>query len=244
VGGTGARGAGATVYPRSPVTELRRDEGGWRADTPNGCVRAPRVVLAANGGNAKLHPGLRKTVLPLGVYEYATAPVAEALRSEILPGQAAFTDQQPYLFTGRFDSDGRFVSAFPDFLFRRSRDALVGEAERRMRRYYPGLAGTTIDYLWSGTAWINQSLLPEIYGLGEGAFAIQACNGRGLAINARLGREMASALTAADLSALSIQPRAPDPIRAHELMRHLPGIMMASARIRSRFKARLRGERS
>lgn len=234
--------AGATVYARSPVTGLHFDAGVWYADTPDGSVQARQVVLAANGGNAMLHPALRKTVLPLRVYEYATEPVPEVLRSDILPGQAVFTDQQPYLFTGRFDAGGHFVSAFPDFLIKRSRQALVSEAERRMRRYFPRLAGSAIEYLWSGTAWINQSLLPEIYSLGEGAFAIQACNGRGLAVNASLGREMATALAGAGPSSLSVPPRAPVPMRAHDLMSYIPGVMMASARMRSRLMAKLRGE--
>lgn len=239
-----ARRAGADMYAQSPVTRLMRDGEAWLVETPGGRVRARRVVLAANGGNATLHPALKKTILPLTVYEYATEPLSDKLRSAFLHDGAAFTDQQPYLFTGRFDQDGRFISAFPDFLVKRGREGLESEARRRLNRYYPGLADTAIHYLWSGTAWINPSLLPEIYRLGENAFAIQACNGRGIAVNAALGREMAAALMGKPSEIVSVLLRDPEPMRAHSLMRHLPAMIMAFARMKSRLRAQLKGEES
>jgi len=233
--------AGVRLCQASPVETLSPFSGGWRLSTSTGRVTARRVILAANGGNPALHPALQKTVLPLRVYEYATEPLSCELRRRVFPKGTAFTDRQPYLFTARYDGEGRLVSAFPDFILRRDETALRAEASRRIARYYPALAGIPIECLWSGTAWLNPSLLPEVYNLGEGVLAIQACNGRGLAVNAALGREVAAAMVNGDLGTLSVVPRAPTPVRLHALAYHLPALMMAAARVRSRVRAQLTG---
>ena len=58
-----AQGQGARLFVNSPVMSLKREAGGWLCRTPGGSVRARRVVLAANGGNAALHPLMRRTTL-------------------------------------------------------------------------------------------------------------------------------------------------------------------------------------
>jgi glycine/D-amino acid oxidase-like deaminating enzyme len=225
---------GATIYSNSRVNKLVRRPDGWRVITPSGQLDAKRVVLAANGGNAALHVRMKRTVLPLSVFEFATAPLSAAQRASILPEGGAFTDKQPYLFTGRYDSEARLISAFPDFSINRRQKCLYGEAKRRLVQYFPVLETVSIDYLWHGTAWINPSLLPKIYGLEEGVFAIQACNGRGLAINAVLGKEMASALIHENESLLSVKPEPPISIRAHRIAQMAPSILMAKAYLKDR----------
>jgi len=220
---------GAAIYSHSPVNKLARRADGWRVITASGHLDVKRVVLAANGGNAALHVRMKRTVLPLSVFEYATAPLSAAQRASILPEGGSFTDKQPYLFTGRYDKEGRLISAFPDFFIKRSEKSLYGEARRRLVKQYPILERVSIEYLWHGTAWINPSLLPKIHELGDGVFAIQACNGRGLATNTVLGKEMASLLIHKNESLLSVKPEPPVQIRAHRLVQMAPSILMAMA---------------
>ena len=89
--------AGAKLFESSAVTGFGRDTGGWRCQTPGGTIRAQRVVLAANGGNAALHPAMRGTTLPLHVFQFATAPLDAGQRQAILPEGGGYTDKQPYL---------------------------------------------------------------------------------------------------------------------------------------------------
>ncbi len=225
---------GASIHVRSPVRKLERRVDGWRLKTDQGALNAEHVILAANGGNADLHPGLRRTVLPLDVIEFATTPLSAGQQSAILHRGVSFTDKQSYIFTARYDAVGRLISAFPDFLVRRSENALVKEASHRLEQYFPLLAGMSIEYLWKGRAWIHPHLLPKVYKLGTGAFAIQACNGRGLAANVVLGKEMASALLQRDLASLSVLPETPVPIRGHCLTQYVPSALMLLAFIRNR----------
>lgn len=224
--------AGAGVYAESPITSLSHVNGVWTAQTPGGLVKARRLVLAANGGNAALHPAMRRTVLPLHVVEFATAPLSPEQRAHILPQGGCFTDKTPYVFSARYDGPGHLISAFPkSFLV--GPKAFHREAKRRLVGHFEALPAPEIDYLWEGTAWINTSFLPEIYDLGDSAFAIQACNGRGLSTNTAIGRDMAAALAAGSVEPLAIQPCAPQPVRIHAMASLAPKALMSLAYLSS-----------
>jgi glycine/D-amino acid oxidase-like deaminating enzyme len=221
--------AGARLHVETPVDDLVRLGDRWRARTPGGIISARRVVLAANGGNARLHPAMRHVALPLHVFEFATAPLAPDLRARVLPEGGAFTDKSPYIFSARYDGAGRLISAFPKTFLVRGEQARRNEAKRRLARYFKGFEAVGIDSLWEGVAWINASFLPEIYDLGDGALAVQACNGRGISLNSAIGIELAEALAADDLGTLSIRPRPPRPFPFHRAAARLPKAMMTLA---------------
>ncbi len=226
---------GAAVFCGSPVTELVHQSGMWRARTPQGQVVAKRVVLAANGGNSNLHPLMRRTVLSLPVIEYATEPLSDRQRAAVLVDGGAFTDKQPYVFTARYDEQSRLIAAIPDFFAIRGRKALMAEAVRRLNNHFPVLESVAIDYMWRGTAYLNTSLLPKVYRLEDSAIAVQACNGRGIAINLALGKEVAAAVLAGTANLESMQIETPPQIRAHPVMKAAPSVLMAMAYLRSRF---------
>ncbi len=226
---------GAALFANSPVSQLRRHGENWRVQTPNGYVEAGQVVLAANGGNPALHPAMQRSILPLGVFEYATRPLSAAQRAGILPQGGAMTDKQPYLFTGRYDKDGRLIAAFPDFFIGRTDEQLLAEASRRLVQHFPQLQGIGIEYLWRGKAWLTPSLLPKIYRLDQGLLAIQSCNGRGLATNTVLGREIAAAISNKCEHKLSVKPEKPVAVTAHWFAQYVPSLLMARAYVADRF---------
>lgn len=221
--------SGARLFANSPVRSLARKGDVWVCRTPGGTVRAARVVLAANGGNAALHPAMRRTTLPLHVFQFATAPLDAAQRAAILPRGGAFTDKVPYLFSARLDGHGHLISAFPVSFLVRGDKALYREARRRLAQHFAAMPDPEVDYLWRGLAWVNTSFLPEIYDLGEGAIAIQACNGRGIATNSVLGAEVAEMLATGNADALSVRPRTPSPVRFHAGAALLPKLLMSMA---------------
>lgn len=220
---------GARLFASSPVRSLERRNGGWVCRTPGGTVRAGRVVLAANGGNAALHPAMRRTTLPLHVFQFATAPLDAAQREAILPQGGAFTDKVPYLFSARLDGHGHLISAFPVSFLVRGDEACYREARRRLKQHFAAMPDPQVDYLWRGLAWVNTSFLPEVYDLGDGAIAIQACNGRGISTNSVIGAEVAEMLVTGNRDALSVQPREPSPVRFHAGAALLPKLLMSMA---------------
>ena len=143
----------------------------------------------------------------------------------------AFTDKRPYLFTARTDGLGHLISGYPTTLFVRSERAQCREAERRLRQNFAALPDPEISHLWRGLAWVNTSLLPEVYDLGDEAIAIQACNGRGIATNTALGAEVAEMLATGDREVLSVKPSRPEPIRFYAIAALLPKLLMSLAYI-------------
>ena len=225
---------GATLYSRSPVTKLERRGDRWRVITDNGYLDAKRVVLCANGGNSALHPAMRRTVLPLQVFEYATTPFTEENRALVLHEGGSFTDKQPYMYSARYDGAGRLIAAFPDILVSRKESRLFREAGRRLHRHFPAVRDPSVEFLWHGTAWLNPSLLPKVYDLQDGVLAIQACNGRGLANNAVLGKEGAAFMTNGSAKSLSVKLEQPHQIRGHFMVRYGPSFLMTLAYLRNK----------
>jgi glycine/D-amino acid oxidase-like deaminating enzyme len=230
---------GARVFASTPVQRLQRRGDLWEATTAQGRVQAPRVVLAANGGNAGLHPLMRHTTLPLHVIEFATAPLTSEQRGAALPEGGAFTDRQSYLFTARHDAEGRLISAFPMSAPLQGLRAYEREAQLRLKRHFPGLGPVTIEHIWRGTAFLNTTFLPHVFDLKDGAYAIQACNGRGIPINVALGQEMAEALATGTFENLSLPLQTPRPVRFHALARFAPYVAMSVAYLHARLLKRI-----
>lgn len=225
---------GADLYCDSAVLSVQRKAGTWQLTTEHGCVETKKVILAANGGNAGIHPALRNTILPLHVYEFATLPLSAKERELVLPSGAAFTDKQHYLFTARYDIEGRLIAAFPDVVYARSQSRLRREAQRRIFQHFPMLGKEIeIQHIWKGTAWLHPTLLPRLVKLDDNAIAIQACNGRGLANSLVVGQQLAAYMSGAKKD-IAIRPEPPQSLRWYQIAQYVPDILMTLAYAQNR----------
>lgn len=100
-----AREAGATIQAACPAVRLARANGMWTVETPNGCVRAAHVVLAANVDNAGLAPDTDRLAAPVRTFMLETSP--SPLVGQALAGVAAGYDTTPSLHYFRRTADGR-----------------------------------------------------------------------------------------------------------------------------------------
>ncbi len=227
---------GGRIYENSAAIDVAPDADGWRVRTAGGSIAARQVVLAANGGSIGVHDDLAGTVLPLPVIEVATEPLDSTLRRVILPEGHALTDLEPDIFSIRYTTDGRLITAFPA-----SDDDVPGDiaakVNRRLSEMLVSHRPLAIDYAWIGRAWVNASLMPQLVRVADGLVAVQACNGRGLAINTIIGRELARTLVGAP-ALLPLSP--PRPIRGVPFARHIPRLLLASALATKRLRRRLR----
>ena len=236
-----ATGQGARVFINSPVLKVHKNGTGWRLESDKFRVNAKTVVLCAGGGNRKLSAGLANTVLPFRVFQVATEPLDREIREVILPENHSMTDVSPNIYSMRYDRDGRLITACPAFMFNNAKSRIVRFVEERLKHFSPLLASARIRYLWMGTTWIGRSILPRFSELSEGLFAMQACNGRGLAINTVLGREVAGFIKQGHTEKLNLLIERPDAIRHYGLMSHLPAILINTARLRSRVMHKFTG---
>ncbi len=229
-----AAGQGARIFINSPVLRIHDNGNGWCLESDNFRLNAKQVVLCAGGGNRGLAARLARTILPFKVFQMATEPVDSTVRQAILPENHAMTDINPNIFSLRYDKDGRLITACPAFMFNNTERRIVRYVGERLKNFSPLLASARIRHLWQGTTWIGRSILPRFTRLSEGLFAVQSCNGRGLAINTMLGREVAGFLSQGLAANSNLLIQDPDVFRRHGLMSHLPAILVNSARLRSR----------
>jgi glycine/D-amino acid oxidase-like deaminating enzyme len=223
------------LFRETSVISIRREGAYWALRTAEGVLLAKRVILCANGGNARLHPHLAKTVLPLPVYEVATAPLAPSMRAEILPQGHALTDSSTDVFSIRFDRDGRLITACSAGAAL-GRDALTAQINRRLVAMIPGYEATALDYAWKGTAWLNSDLLPRVITVDKGLLAVQACNGRGIALSTVIGREVARLAARPETYQPLVPLQKPRPVAGYGLARHLPGLMMLGAALGTKLR--------
>lgn len=211
-----AQRAGARVHEQTPALSIARDGAGWVVTTPQGRVRARRVLLATNGRPGGVWPRLNHTVLPVWSFQVATDPLPPS--AGVLPGGAVVSDTRRVLCYFRRDREGRLVLggkgtiAAPRGLpsFELQRKTLV--------RLYPQLAGQPIRFYWGGQVSVTLDRLPRLFVLDEGVLATVACNGKGVAWNLALGPVLADAMMGVPPDSLPLPPARPlQPIPLHFL---------------------------
>jgi len=226
---------GAQVLRGARVLGCETVPDGVQLHLADATVQAGRVILAANGGNMALHPALARTVLPLAVREVATMPLPVDLRARVMREGHAMTDRGPDIFTLRYDAAGRLITA-ATMPWGQGKAALERAVNARMARMIPGWRATPLSHAWTGTAWLNADLQPRFVLPESNMLAVQACNGRGVALAALIGRDAARwALT--DATDLCLPITSPRPIAAYAVARRLPNFAMGLAAVKSRIAA-------
>lgn len=234
--------AGVQLHTASTALRLSRHNDCWMIETATGSIRARTVILCANAANGDLHPALRGTTLPLEVCEVATAPLDPALRSRILPGGQSLTDVEADVFSIRHHAGGGLVTAYP--AGSEVDDATVTRAiNARLSAAIPSWKPLPLTHIWRGTAAVNSSLLPRLVRVEDGLIAVQACNGRGLAMNTILGRELARWLHAPGATPPPLPLEKPSRISGFLLARHAPKLIMTAALLGKRLQQFVAGPR-
>lgn len=220
--------AGARIHTHSAVKNLARHGDRWLVETTTGRVSANRVILAANAASGDIHPALKGTTLPLEVCEVATAPISDELRERILPGGQALTDLEADVFSIRHHSGGGLVTAYPAGA-KIDEETLTRMVNARLAASIYGWQPLRLTHIWRGTAAVNSNLLPRLVSVDKGLLAVQACNGRGLAINSVLGRDLARWIVAPSASEPPLPLSKPAKISGYLIARYAPRLIMSAA---------------
>ncbi len=229
--GRRARELGAQILSSTRVLEIEAVGSGRLLRTDRGAIHADRVVLAANGGNMALARQLERTVLPLAVREVATVPLPAELRRAILRDGHAMTDRGPDIFTIRYDGQGRLITA-ATMPWGRHPAALEQAVNARLARRIPEWRHVPLEFAWTGTAWLNADFQPRYVQVDAATLAVQACNGRGIALAGPIGRDLQRWATdqGDGLSLPMVEPR---PIIGYPIARRLPNLALGLAAIKS-----------
>lgn len=185
---------GVRLFASSPVTGIERDGAVWRVKSAGGHIRAKQVVLTTNAMVGKLCREVDAAIIPTLSFQIATQRFDTEMQRRILPSRSPVADSRRHLFAARWSPDGRIVGGglvYPGpFRMARARRRF----EARFARFLPELGPIRAEYAWVGTVAVTLDSLPRLFDLAPGLWAPIACNGRGIALTAAFGRELAKFL--------------------------------------------------
>jgi glycine/D-amino acid oxidase-like deaminating enzyme len=171
------------LYETSPVVELSRQGGGWRARTPRGAVTAPKVILAVNG-LVQAFGHFRGQLMHVFTYASMTAPFqgkAGRDRWALLPAdpmgatvrKITHDGQSRIVIRTRFTYD-------PSAQVSEARVAATAAKQRRsFDARFPDLAGFAFEYSWAGRLCLSLNHVPAFGEVEEGLYSACCCNGLG-----------------------------------------------------------------
>ena len=159
-----AERAGARIVEQVGVLGVSRATGGWTVRTTRGEVRTKDVFIATNGYTGPATPALRRRLIPIGSYIIATAPLTDAAAARLLPKRRMVFDSRHFLHYFRVTDDNRLLfGGRAEFSGPTLESATRATAilARGMTSIFPELAGTPIDYAWSGHVAFTRDQMPH-----------------------------------------------------------------------------------
>jgi len=186
-----AIGQGARVFTGTPALSVAPETGGWRVTTPQGAVRAERLVVATNAYTGALIPRLARSLVRIINYQVSTHPMPDDVAASVLPGDVSSSDTRRDLYPFRKDRENRLVTgatlALPLNMDARIRPWIA----ERIGNAFPQVTDRRLEYVWNGRIAMTPNRLPRVHEIGPGAITPIAYNGRGMAIGVAMGKELA-----------------------------------------------------
>ncbi|EGJ22125.1 FAD dependent oxidoreductase [Cereibacter sphaeroides WS8N] len=207
--GRAAIAAGAHLFEESPALSLTRKGAGWEIRTPEGLVRANRVLIATNAYGEGLLPGLAQSILPVQSMLVATAPLPEDLRARLMPGGVVLSETRKLAFYMRQSDDGRLVLGGRGAVGPMEDGRLMAALEAGLARIFPEAARFGIAQRWSGQLALTLDGLPHLHAPEPGLQVLLGYNGRGIALATALGRMVANHLASGEEPVFPVTPLRP-----------------------------------
>ncbi len=181
-------GTCATVYEDSPVVSMDRSGEDWTVRTPQGSVRAPKVILAVNG-HLQSFGFLRRRLMHVFLYASMSRPLTEP-ETQHLGGheqwEAVPSDPMGSTVRRIRTAQGPRILTRNVFRFQSSIEASQTTVERAATHHdrsfqarYPQLGQVDMEYRWGGRLCLSFNGVQVFGEVTEGAYAAVCCNGLG-----------------------------------------------------------------
>lgn len=179
---------------RAIAIEARTDgRMGWRVATAGGEVLCDEVVVCCGGYIERLYPALAGAILPIATYVMVTEPLGNRL-PEALATDAAIYDTRFAFDYYRPLQDSRLLWGGRISIRSRSPEDVARLLYEDMLKVYPQLAGTRVDYAWSGLMSYGRHKMPQLGKLPNGVWYGMGFGGHGVGPTSLAGDVLAAAL--------------------------------------------------
>ncbi|MBL0373969.1 FAD-binding oxidoreductase [Rhizobium sp. KVB221] len=201
-----AQERGASVHHKSPVTSITRNADRWIVQAKERTVTAKALVLATNAYQAGIESPFTPQYTPVSYCQFATVPMPEVARHEILTGGEGCWDTALVMSSFRIDKAGRMIlggignTEGPGAAVHRS------WARRKLRAIFPSIGDLPFEHMWRGRIAMTDDHVPKIVAFGPDAYACFGYSGRGIGPGTVFGAQAAIALLEGTPDALPIAP--------------------------------------
>lgn len=227
---------GLSYFANTSVNAYSRVNGKWELVTNKGKLFAEKILICTNAQSAQLTPKLYKSIIPMTICHVATKPIPESQRARLLKLGQGMSDTQANLFSYRFDSQFRLISGGLPVLNLGGGCHLAKQIVRRLSSELELDSYPDLEFTWLGRASITPDLLPRVYDIGPGAYAVTACNGRGLALSTLWAIRTANAMMSETFDDPILEVVNPEPLKGRWPAMLGTRLYPIFARIKDRFQ--------
>ena len=192
-----AQGLGVKLFEHSAVTRLNRGAI-VTGHTAQGSVKAQFCVLAGNYTlpeyGPQVAPDISARIMPVGTYMIGTEPLDAALCQQLIPSNAAVSDNNFVLDYFRFSADHRMLFGGRVSYSTQTPSNLRTLMAKRMAKVFPQLSAAKVDFLWGGFVDISMNRAPDFGRLGSNVYYLQGFSGHGVALTGLAGQLVAQAV--------------------------------------------------
>lgn len=209
---------GGAISTGTEVTRVEPEGAGWRTVTEGGHVlRSRKVVLCGNAYTGGLIPRIARSYIAANSFQVATAPLAPGQAEEVMPGGIVASDTRRLLAYFRRDRENRILMGGRGSFKNPVSDQGFAHLVRMLHKTFPQLAGQPIEFRWAGRVTITQDFLPHFHEPQQGLISLVGCQGRGVALQSRMGEWLADYVATGDRNALPLPVTPVRTIPLHEL---------------------------
>ncbi|HEV7662289.1 MAG TPA: FAD-binding oxidoreductase [Chloroflexota bacterium] len=191
------RAQGVEVHERTRALKVHRAGRRFEVVTPLGRVQADRLIWATNAYQQQWAP-FRRAVLPVWSYVLVTEPLSDAQWAQVTwPQREGFVEARNFIVFARPVSGRRvLIGGGPAPYFfggdmddrRLIRDDIYAFLEQAFRGYFPAWRSVRFTHAYGGCIAMTRNLIPQIGGLGNGAFFAHGYCGNGIALSHTVGK--------------------------------------------------------
>lgn len=207
---------GGHVYKDANVTGLQKCGIEWLVTTPNGEIKAKKVLVATNGYTGNLVKKLDKSIVDLTSFIVASKPLSAEVRRSIIPGRQGCSDTRRILTYMRIDDQGRLLLGGRGSYSNPISAKSFKDVESKLLQIFPQLKGIEWEHRWFGRFAVTNDFLPHIHEPEPGLVCMLGYSGRGVAMGSAIGQPLAQYLVTGDATCLplAITPLKPIPFYA------------------------------
>ncbi|MEZ5737811.1 MAG: FAD-dependent oxidoreductase [Novosphingobium sp.] len=198
--------AGARLHEQTKVSRIAREGEQWKVSANGHTVAAKALLLATNAYFEGIGIEVRPQFVGVNYCQFATVPMPETQRAEILADGEGCWDTALVMSSFRRDDAGRMILGGIGDAGGPGTAIHVSWARRKLRQVYPQLADLPFEGAWHGRIAMTGDHIPKILRLGPSAYACFGYSGRGIGPGTVFGTRTAAALLEGHAGELPMAP--------------------------------------